>query len=135
MDDIKHDLHNNRTYLWIVAGVLLGIAGVMASFRFIPNNGFMNDGGTLKSEQTQAVSQETTKEYEAALKNPGEPYTDANGVTHPPIGVAPAPFVPGEAPKAPPVGGNGQPPVVPQAPKAPDTTKTPTQAIPTTPAQ
>jgi hypothetical protein len=135
MEDIKQDLHNNRTYLWIVAGVFLGIAAVMATFRFIPNNGFMGTSQSADTTQPGVVSQETTKEYEAALKNPTEPYTDANGVTHPPIGVAPAPIAPGEAPKAPPVGGNGQPPVVPQAPKAPDTTKTPTPIVPTTPTQ
>jgi hypothetical protein len=125
MNEIQQDLRAHRTYLWIVLGIFLGIAAVMMTMRFItPKNALYggNANGLVSPANNLPGSSKAgdiSPSYAKALENPDKPYTDENGVVHPPVGAAPVAVDPNVKVEHPPVGGTGKTPVAPVAPVAP----------------
>jgi hypothetical protein len=131
MKEIHADLQTLKPYLYVVAGVLLGIALCMLLLK----TGHLSSFGSSKQNQTKnAITNAApggTTEVVNYLKDvdPTKPYTDPNGVTHPALYsgegtyVPPRPLTPEElkeaAKNAPPIGGNGKAPVPPTAPAVP----------------
>jgi hypothetical protein len=130
MKEIHADLQTLKPYLYVVAGVLLGIALCMLLLK----TGHLSGFTTKKSQNTNTtntVVPGNTTEIVDYLKDvdPTKPYTDPNGVTHPALYsgegtyVPPRPLTPEElkeaAKNAPPIGGNGKAPVPPTAPAVP----------------
>ncbi len=129
MMQLKQDLENPRTYAFIAAGTFIGIALVMGATYF----GYSNLSGMNKNNLNQTNGQSTLPPgtapvVEDYLKNidPTKPYVDANGVEHPPLGVAAVPVDPNVKVEHPPVGGP-----TPEAPKAPAVPKAPAPAAAT----
>jgi hypothetical protein len=129
MKEIHADLQTLKPYLYVVAGVLLGIALCMLLGKLGYLNFSNNKAG--KSQQDVATLPGGQTEVKDFLKDvdPTKPYTDPNGVTHPALYSGEGTYVPPQAltpeqlkeviRNAPPAGAPAPvPPTPPAVPKA-----------------
>ena len=98
MMEIKKDLGSHRTYLWIIVGLLIGIALVMAAIKFLGvknpaytnNKNIINNTATINGQEVQKLPQALDENGAPVdqLKDidPTKPYVDDSGVVHPPLG-------------------------------------------------
>lgn len=141
MKEIHADLQTLKPYLYIIAGILLGIAFCM----LLAKLGYLSLSGNKANNNSQVTQKLPGQQTEVVdyLKgvDPTKPYTDPNGVTHPALYsgegtyVPPQPLTPEQLKEAiknaPPVGGPA--PIVPKAPAAPTPPKTVVPAVPVVP--
>jgi hypothetical protein len=131
MKEIHADLQTLKPYLYVVAGVFLGIAFCMLFAKLgylnLNSNKGNNTTGNGVNEIAKLPGQQTEVVDYLKDVDPTKPYTDPNGVTHPALYsgegtyVPPQPLTPEQlkeaAKNAPPAGGPA--PVAPKAPAVP----------------
>ncbi len=140
MKDLHIDLQKTKTYIFLVAGVLLGIALTMAvvtfgRFNITKSNNTQNSATNdpSKTGLGPAPVVDMLKDID-----PTKPFVDSMGVEHPPLSsngaeyVPPKPLTAEELAKvqAPPMGGAAPKPA--QEAKVPPTTKVAVPTIPKT---
>lgn len=94
MINLDEEFKQPKNYVILLLGILIGAGalGYVASYRYEAKN--MTQGQVVNNLQPANANPEDnySESYKEALKNPDKPYTDENGVQHPPIGAIAKPL-------------------------------------------